>query len=243
MTLHRIALGLALLALIVLLIGGPGYRLGLWDLGFGLLGVMRYALYLGAAAAVLAIVGLLVPKLRKKGAATLTLALVIGAVVAAVPVGVRQIASSKPFIHDITTDLDDPPVFVDVLPLRADAPNPPEYGGADTADQQRAGYPELGPATFEASVENVFAAATETVEEQGWALVAASEPEGRIEATDTTLWYGFKDDVVIRIRAEGDATRVDVRSKSRVGGSDLGKNAQRIEAFLNALDKRLDRES
>lgn len=241
MTLQRLALGIALLALLILLIGGPGYRLGLWDLGFGLLGVMRYALYLGAAAAGLGLLGLVVPKFRKDGVGTLVLALILGAVVAAVPVGVRQIASSKPFIHDITTDLDDPPVFVDVLPLRADAPNPPEYGGEEIAEQQRAGYPELGPAFFDAPVGRVFDAAVDTVQAMGWVQVAASEAEGRIEATDTTLWYGFKDDVVIRIRAEDAQTRVDVRSKSRVGGSDLGKNADRIEGFLEALQAELAR--
>jgi hypothetical protein len=180
------------------------------------------------------------PERPKKGAGTLVLALILGAVVAAVPVGVRQIASGKPFIHDITTDLDNPPVFVDVLPLRADAPNPPEYGGAEIAEQQRAGYPDLGPALLDRSVEDVFAAAEQTVEDLGWELVAAAASEGRIEATDTTLWYGFKDDVVLRIRREGDSTRVDARSKSRVGGSDLGKNAARIEDFLRRLEQRLN---
>lgn len=240
MLLKRLAISIALLALIVLLIGGPGYRLGLWDLGFGLLDVMRYALYLGAAAAVLAIAGLLLPRVRETGAGALVAALIVGAAVAAVPVGVRQIASEKPFIHDITTDLEDPPAFVAVVPLRADAPNPPEYGGADVADAQRAGYPELGPASFDRSASAVFDAAVATVDSMGWERVAAVPEDGRIEATDTTLWYGFKDDVVIRLRETPDGTRVDVRSKSRVGGSDLGKNAARIDEYLRALERRLN---
>lgn len=240
MTYRHFAFGIALLALIVLLVGGPGYRLDLWDLGFGLLGVLRYALYLGAAAALLGLIGLCIPKVRQRGAGLLVITLALGLVVALVPVGVRQTASSKPFIHDITTDLENPPPFVAIAPLRADAPNPAAYVGEDVAEQQRSGYPDLGPARFEASPSQVFEAALATVDAMGWERVAADEPAGRIEATDTTLWYGFKDDVVIRIRSESGQTRVDVRSKSRVGGSDLGKNADRIQAFLAALEARLD---
>lgn len=239
MIVRRIAFGISLLALLLLLAGGPGYRLGLWELGFGLLGVLRYALYLGAAGALLAVIGLLVPKIRSQGVGVLIIALVLGVSVALVPVGVRQTASSKPFIHDISTDLDDPPEFVAVRPLRADAPNPAGYGGAEVADRQREGYPDLGPAHFDASMADVFNAAVATVDVMGWERVAAERSEGRIEATDTTLWYGFKDDVVIRVERENGRTRVDVRSKSRVGGSDLGKNAERIEEFLQALEERV----
>ncbi|MDX1626216.1 MAG: DUF1499 domain-containing protein [Wenzhouxiangellaceae bacterium] len=239
MILARIALALSLIALLLLLVGGPGYRLDLWGLGFGLLGALRYALYFGAAGAVLAIVGLLVPSLRSGRAFMLSAALVLGVVAAMIPVGVRQMAASKPFIHDVTTDLENPPEFVAVAPLRADAPNPAEYGGEEVAEQQRQGYPDLGPERFEASPERVFEAAENVARTLGWEIVAAVPEDGRIEATDTTLWYGFEDDVVIRIRDQSGATRVDVRSKSRVGGSDLGKNAARIRAFLEALRARL----
>jgi uncharacterized protein (DUF1499 family) len=70
---------------------------------------------------------------------------------------------------------------------------------------------------------------------QGWEIVAAVPAEGRIEATDTTRFFGFKDDIVIRVKAEGAGSRVDVRSLSRVGKSDVGKNASRIRAYLIAL--------
>ena len=66
----------------------------------------------------------------------------------------------------------------------------------------------------------------------GWEIVAANAEEGRIEATDTTLWFGFKDDVVVRIQARDDESLLDVRSVSRVGKSDVGTNAQRIRAYL-----------
>ena len=69
----------------------------------------------------------------------------------------------------------------------------------------------------------------------GWEIAAAEAGEGRIEATDTTAWWGFKDDVVIRITAEGEGSRLDIRSMSRVGKSDIGKNAERIRKCLAAL--------
>lgn len=73
----------------------------------------------------------------------------------------------------------------------------------------------------------------------GWELVDSSETEGRIEATATTTWFGFKDDVVIRIRATADGSELDIRSKSRVGRSDVGKNAERIREFMSLLKPEL----
>ena len=235
MRLARLAIGFSLLAWILLLIGGPGYRLDLWGLGFGLLGVMRYALILGMVGAAVALVLLVIPRIRSESALMLGIALILGVTAAAVPLQVRNIASSVPPIHDISTDLDDPPAFVAVLPLRADAPNPPEYAGPEVAEQQRNAYPDLTTLRLERSPEASFEAALAAVEALGWEQVAAVPSEGRIEAVDTTLWYGFRDDVVIRIRADGSGSLVDVRSKSRVGVSDLGANAGRIREFLDRL--------
>ena len=75
--------------------------------------------------------------------------------------------------------------------------------------------------------------------DQGWEIVAAVPSEGRIEATDTTLWWGFKDDVVIRITPEDSGSRLDIRSKSRIGIGDIGTNAARIEAYLEQLQERV----
>ena len=240
MKISRIALVLSIIALVLLLIGGPGYRMGLWGLGFGLMDAMRYALFAGAAGAILAIVFLLVPKVRAGQTVTLVMALLLGALVAAVPVYVRSTAESLPFIHDITTDTTNPPEFVDVKPLRQDAPNPPEYAGEEVAAQQREGYPDLEPLETEMDPEALVKLAEDTAREQGWEIVSAVTADGRIEATDTTLWYGFKDDIVIRVRATEDGSILDIRSKSRVGGSDLGKNAARIRDYLDDLRAHLD---
>lgn len=235
MKLARPALWIVILAWLLLLIGGPGYRLGLWDLGFGLLGVMRYAMILGAVGAALAAILLLLPKSRRARGGTLLAALLLGAAVVAVPLYVRQIAASVPAIHDISTDTESPPAFVAALPLRADAANPPGYEGEAVAAQQRAAYPEIQPLLLDRAPREVFDRALAAGRAMGWEIIASVPEQGRIEAVDTTLWYGFRDDVVIRIRAEGDGSRIDVRSKSRVGRSDLGANAERIREFLQRL--------
>lgn len=240
MKISRLPLVLSLLALILLLVGGPGYRLGLWDIGFGLLDLMRYALYAGAAGALLAIVFLLVPKTRAGSATALAVALALGIAVAAVPVQVRSTVQSLPFIHDISTDTENPPEFDAVLPLRADAPNPPEYAGEEAAREQREAYPEVQPVDTALAPGSLFEQALAVARDQGWEIVASDQQGGRIEATDTTFWYGFKDDVVIRIQPREAGSRLDIRSKSRVGGSDLGKNAARIRDYLDDLRDHLE---
>ncbi|NWG45203.1 MAG: DUF1499 domain-containing protein [Alphaproteobacteria bacterium] len=150
-------------------------------------------------------------------------------------------AASVPPIHDITTDTEDPPRFVDVVPLREadNARNPPDYAGARVAEAQKRGYPGLGPLQVQAMPDAVFPEALAAAKEMGWTIVASVREEGRIEATDRTFWFGFRDDVVIRLRAEDGGTRIDVRSKSRVGGSDIGANARRITTYLDRLAARL----
>jgi uncharacterized protein (DUF1499 family) len=145
---------------------------------------------------------------------------------------------SLPFIHDISTDLEQPPEFVDVVPLRADAPNPVAHPGEETAAQQRQGYPDIRPLELDLAPEQAFDRALATAREQGWEIVAAVPEEGRIEATATTFWFGFKDDVVVRITPAGTGSRLDIRSKSRVGRSDVGANAARIRAFTRDFEQR-----
>lgn len=236
--LRVIVLLVAIVAAGLLLIAGPGTRLDVWDFSFGFT-LMRWALYGGVAAGVIAVLLLLVPATRRGGVASLLAAVVIGIGTAAVPWTFVQTARSVPPIHDITTDTADPPEFVAIAPLRADAPNPVAYPGAETAEQQREAYPEIQTLEVDAWPAIVFEHALETAQMKGWEIVEASEAEGRIEATATTFWFGFKDDVVIRIRGDNSGSLVDMRSKSRVGRSDVGANAARIEAYLEDLEARL----
>lgn len=160
---------------------------------------------------------------------------------AVLPVAALSIVAMRrwPPIHDITTDVDDPPSFLAVLPYRTGRVSPPEYDGAGAAGQQRKAYPDVRPLIVSAPASAVFDAAAAVARGSGWQLVAADPAAGRIEAIATTPMMRFKDDVVIRVRANGERTRVDMRSKSRVGVGDLGTNARRIRAFLAALADRI----
>ena len=230
---HAVVL-LSLVAAALLLLAGPGTRLELWEFRTGF-ALMRWAVFVGLTAAALAALMLVLPHMRRGAVAPLLLALVIGLAAASVPwMGMRQ-ARAVPPIHDITTDTARPPAFVAILPLRADAPNPPAYGGAALAQAQIAAYPDLRPHRMDAAPAQAFDRALQAAREIGWDVVAADAAAGRIEATDTTFWFGFKDDVVVRVEADGSGSRIDVRSVSRVGASDVGTNAKRIRAYLRAL--------
>ena len=140
-----------------------------------------------------------------------------------------------PRIHDITTDTENPPRFVALLATRQKAPNGADYAGAKLAQAQKAAYPDIKPELLNMPPALAFERALAAARNMGWDIVAAEPAQGRIEATATTFWFRFKDDVVIRIVAEGNGSRLDMRSMSRIGRSDLGANAKRIRAFLTRL--------
>jgi uncharacterized protein (DUF1499 family) len=231
------AIVVAALAFVLLVLSGSGVRLGLWTFRTGFT-LIRWAAYAGILGALLAAAALALTRARGRAAALLVVALVAAVTSAALPWSWRRQARSVPPIHDITTDTADPPLFVAVLPLRAGARNPAEYGGDSVATLQRQGYPDLKPFETAAAPGAAYHAALAAARGMGWEVVAADSAAGRVEATATTRWFGFKDDVVVRVRpAAGGAagSRVDVRSLSRVGGSDVGTNAARIREYLGAL--------
>jgi uncharacterized protein (DUF1499 family) len=233
----NVGLALALVAGLALLLAGPGYRFGWLSLG-GAFGVMRWAVYGALAAAAIAAAGLIIAPLRaqRRGMWRALAGLIVALVVAGVPLSYLRTARSVPPIHDITTDPDDPPQFEAIAPLRAGAPNPVAYGGPEVAAQQRAGYPDIAPMDYPVAPPTAFEAALAAAEAMGWTIVATDEAAGRIEASDRTLWFGFVDDIVIRVRSTDAGSRVDVRSTSRVGVSDVGTNAARIRAYLGELN-------
>ncbi len=161
--------------------------------------------------------------------------IVAGALVCGVPWWYWRQGGEGPPVNDITTDTADPPRFVALLPLRKGAPNPADYPGTRAAARQRTLYPDIAPVRLPASPSIAFEPCARAAQSLGWEIVAAVPAEGRIEAIDTTFFFGFKDDVAIRVTADGAASRVDVRSKSRVGRRDFGTNAKRIRAFFGRL--------
>lgn len=225
-----IAFVVALGAGLLLAATGPGYRIGLLPLPTAF-GMMRWALYGGVAALVLAGVALW----RARGRSAFgALALVVSILVIGLPLRFQRLAASVPPIHDITTDTSNPPTFEAVLPLRTDARNSLEYS-QDVARQQRDAYPDIKPLVLEVPAPQVFERAVRAARDAGWEIVNVSAETWRIEATDTTPFFGFKDDIVVRLTPIGSRTVVDVRSVSRIGRSDLGTNARRVREYLAAL--------
>jgi uncharacterized protein (DUF1499 family) len=222
------------------LVAAFGYRLGLLPLRLALLTILQYSAYAGAAGAVislLALIGLLAARGRAGSIRPAVAGVVVGAIIFGVPGRLRYESSKNgyPPIHDISTDTENPPAFVEVLPLRKDAPNTTVYGGPKIAAQQKRAYPDLAPTVLDVAPDRAFDRALSAVNSMGWDLVAANRDAKRIEATDTTVWFGFKDDVIVRLQEGKGGTIVDVRSLSRVGGGDVGTNAKRIRAYLERL--------
>jgi uncharacterized protein (DUF1499 family) len=223
-------LGLAAVATIVA--SGIGYRLGWWHFTRGLQ-VSEWATYGAAVALVLSGLGLI--QARPRAARRGRVIAVLGLVVALLPLGMalqwEYASRTTPPINDISTDTADAPVFWDM-------PNPTDYPGAKSAALQRAAYPDLAPLNLGLTPEQAFAQALSVAQEKGWTIVASVSAEGRIEATSSSLLYGFTDEVIVRVKATDGGALVDVRSRSRLGRVDRGVNARRIRDYLAVLQQR-----
>jgi len=230
----RLAAALGTVSLLALIATGPLHHFGVIGLA-GAFGLLKWAVYGALATLLLALGGMIGAARRRARMSTAATAFVMS-LAAIVPIGALAWKASRvPAIHDITTDTVNPPRFVAMLPLREGARNPVEYGGPDVAAKQRAAYPDIVPLTLNLPPARAFDRALTAVRAMGWDLVASDPAGGRIEATDTTFWFGFKDDVVVRVQPQENGSRVDVRSLSRVGGGDIGANAARIRKYLAAL--------
>ncbi|MGE6475869.1 DUF1499 domain-containing protein [Psychrobacter sp. NPDC078631] len=225
---------MSLIAFLLVALAGPLYKFGVVELGTAFTG-FKFGLFAGIAALVLLSIQLLFKRnTASLGSALASAVLAVAAI--AVPLGMMNTAKNVPPIHDISTDLVNPPEFVAIAPLRADASNPVEYAGAEVAEQQRTAYPDLQTLAYAQSKPELVKASNQAIENLGWELVNTDADKGIIEATETTAWFGFKDDVLIRVTDNDSERLVDIRSKSRVGQSDLGKNAARIHSFIEELD-------
>jgi hypothetical protein len=233
-------LSLAVLAALAMALAPLGYRAGAWGLRVALYYLVGGGLLLAVLSAVVSLVAAILAQ-RSESRAGLRPALAglaIAVAAAALPVAQIVRARSLPAIHDITTDTGNPPPFVALAPVRRAAPNGIEYAGERIAQLQRAAYPDI--TTFRSTLPpaELFARAARLATESGWHITQAAPNEGRIEATDTTKLFGFRDDVVVRIRPDGAGCVLDMRSMSRVGVGDIGANAARIRAFLARLRTR-----
>ena len=229
------------------LISALGVGMGLWEWGRGLTGVLwSFILAIGAI-----LFGLLFAwRARKSGTVRPRMLRWIGMVAAIVYAGwigsFVATGLAVPAIHDVSTDLADPPAFRQ-LALRSD--NWDNIPGADDAEmiglnpQQRwvtvhqKAYGDIRSVRINEPVPSVIAKAERIAESRGWEIVASAPEEGRLEATESSRFFGFKDDIVLRVKPTetGDGSIVDMRSVSRVGVSDLGVNAKRVRSFLADL--------
>lgn len=225
------------LAVLLLLLAPLGYRSGMLGVPAAVLMLPGMATVLAALTFAFTLVGLFLT--LKRGLIAERLPVAIGGVLAmAVLFNMGSWfmrANAVPPIHDISTDSADPPAFVAAVAQRGAEANPLDYDADALAAPTREAYPFVQPILSPLSQAAAFARAEQIVTDFGWELLAADAEAGRIEATATTRLYGFKDDVVIRVRPDGAGSRIDLRSVSRVGQSDLGANAARIGAFIAAF--------
>lgn len=223
-------LGLAAIATIVA--SGIGYRVGWWHFTRGLQ-ASEWATYGAAIALVLSGLGLIQtrPRAARGGLAVAALGLLVALLPLAMALQWEVASRTTPPINDISTDTADAPIIWDM-------PNPTDYPGAQTAALQRAAYPDLVPLKLGLPPEQAFAQAWSVAEEKGWTIVASVPAEGRIEATSSSLLYGFTDEVIVRVKAAEGGALVDVRSRSRLGRVDRGVNAKRIRGYLATLQDR-----
>ena len=150
--------------------------------------------------------------------------------------GMGGAASGRtPPLNDISTDTQDPPLYNAVIPHRPQGSNTLEYPGAVAARTQQQLFPDIAPIESELSKGDATQHALQIAESMGWEIIAQSLNDGVIEAVATTRFFDFQDDVVIRVRENETGSIVDIRSHSRIGRGDQGKNAGRVRDFIAAF--------
>jgi len=223
----------SIVAFVLITAGALGTRFGVWPFTIGLL-MFAIGALLGVIGVITGIIASIVVLAR--GRVTERNGVLIGAAVclgiAALIVPQFKAAFSVPPIHNISTDVADPPAFSAVLPLRGANSNPVDFDAAKLAPLQEKAYPWVKPLESTLPPEQAFDRSLEVLKEMHIAIVDANKANGTIEGTATTFWFGFKDDIVVRIRPEGTGSRIDLHSVSRVGQGDSGLNAKRIGEFL-----------
>ncbi|HVU41603.1 MAG TPA: DUF1499 domain-containing protein [Xanthobacteraceae bacterium] len=239
------SLRLALFSLVATFMALIVVRSGALDL-VPALSTLAGALVLAAVAILLAFgAGIVIWRDGLGGLRQAVLAVLIGLALIGYPAYLGARAYQLPAIYDVTTDPIDPPQFDAIARLRPRDANPIAYQGLYAAELQHAAYPDIDPEETTASPQEAFDVAMKIVVRRKWRVVDARPPrgpvagrpaDGVIEAVARSLILGFPEDVVLRIRATTDGTRIDVRSASRYGRGDLGSNAARVRNLITDID-------
>ncbi len=229
-----VGLGFILLSILVAMAGPLGSRIGWWNFDTAVV-ILKWAAYGGLVAAVLCLSGLIMarPGGKRRGFVYSLLGLVIITPMVLFLQSWKEAKETLPPIQDITTNTENPPTFWF-------APNSRVYGGVGVAAWQEEAYPDIEPLILAVPIDKAYDLVLEVIRDKGWQLYEPSRADMHIEATETTFWFGFSDDVSIHITAtENGGSRIDMRSTSRFGGGgDGGTNANRIRSFFKALSKR-----
>lgn len=236
------SVGLGILAALLLLFSGYGYQWGWWELGTAFTWLLPGSAIAGLISFSLAIVfGFARWKNSSvRGRGVTGLGMLLGLVVMGTVGYWLNEAMQYPPIHDISTDIENPPKFRAIVPLRADAANDTTYGDQEKANMQLQAYPDVQAIYLDMEYDEAFDRALQAAEEMPWEEIVTSDRKaGLIEAVDKLPWFGFKDDVVIRIDTAETTEhyKLDVRSVSRIGRGDIGVNAQRIRDYLKAVQR------
>lgn len=235
-----ISLIVAFVGSLLFIMSGYGYQFGWWGLGTAFRTIIPAGAVLGLIALILSLVYTIKARKaeqRAPGRWMVILAVVLGiALLGNFGYWYLETQKGYPPIHDITTDIENPPEFVAIVPLRADAPNQTEYGGEEVAKAQKEFYGDIEPLYLDVSPGEAFDKALAAAEQTPWEIVDASKEELRIEAYHKLPWFGFIDDVVIRVDTTEQGSKIDVRSVSRLGRGDLGVNAHRVKEYLNSIE-------
>jgi uncharacterized protein (DUF1499 family) len=227
----------AIVGAVLLPLGALGHRIGVWSFGTGFVFLaagtfLSIIVVLGGIAALIAALR----TGREADRPFLYIGLLIGGAIVVLMLAQIATARSVPPIHNISTDTADPPSFDVVMGLRGADSNPVDYDAAKLAPLQEAAYPRVKPIISDRTVAESFDRALNVLNGMGLEVVNADRAAGRLEAVATSFWFGFKDDLVVRVRARGAGSVVDLHSVSRVGQSDLGINAKRIEEFIDRFN-------
>jgi uncharacterized protein (DUF1499 family) len=238
------ALALSGLALCLLAIAPLGWRLGWWHYSLGLYRLMPASAFVAALAIAFSVFALVQgrSRLHLRTLAMLCAAFALSAILIYVPWQYSRTRNTLPPIHDVTTDIENPPVFKAVLAARAaERASDVAHRGPELAELQKSAYPDVVPLLIALPAASAFNEALHVAKSMpGWTIVASDADAGHIEATEQSRWFRFSDDVVIRIVAREGGSRIDMRSTSRQGRSDYGVNAARIRAFISTLRKRIN---
>ncbi len=225
---------LIILSVLAAIAAPLGSRTGYWDYTAAVM-ILEWAAYIGGASALICLIGTFVVRPRR-GRLGFFLSLLGLAIIIPTLLYLmywKNAEKNAPPIQDITTNTENPPEFWS-------APNARVYGGPAIAAYQEKAYPDIQPLLLPTPPDKVFDFAVEVVRQKGWELLEANRGEGHIEATESTFWFGFSDDVIIHITpTDSGGSQVDMRSTSRFGGGgDGGTNARRIRSFFSSLKSR-----